>query len=70
MKMKEGKPRPAARFFVPGLLGFGLEEFGSSGSAGKYLSNNLPAYIPQREACEKISPKGGPGKTASLFEFP
>jgi hypothetical protein len=65
---KMGSPGLAPAFL--GWLGFKLEEFGSSGSAGKYLSNTLRAYIPQREACEQIGPEGGPGKTASPFEFP
>jgi hypothetical protein len=68
MEPKKGSPRLPPALLA--LLGFGMEESGSSVSAGKYLSNSLPAYIPQREACEKINPKGGPAKTASLFEFP
>jgi len=68
MGPKKRNPGPPPAFLR--WLGFRLEEFGSSGSAGKYLSNTLRAYIPQREACEQIGPKGGPGKTASPCEFP
>ncbi|MCX5915254.1 MAG: hypothetical protein NTX30_01040, partial [Deltaproteobacteria bacterium] len=39
------------------LVGIRLEEFGSSGSAGSSFSNQLPAYPPQREACEEIVPE-------------
>jgi hypothetical protein len=39
---------------APGFcsLGFTLEEFGSSSSAGSSFSNHLPAFPPQREAGE------------------
>jgi hypothetical protein len=50
-------------------LGFRLEEFGSSGSAGSCFSNHLPAYFPQREAREEITPEGRRSKTISPREF-
>jgi hypothetical protein len=51
-------------------LGFRLEEFGSSGSAGSSFSNHLPAYPPQREACEEITPGTRLGQTISPCESP
>jgi hypothetical protein len=48
----------------------GLEEFGSSGSAGSSFSNHLPARPPQREACEEIAPEARLGETISPGESP
>jgi len=47
-------------------LGFSLEEFGSSGSAGLSFSSQLPAVPPQKEACEKIASEARLGETIFL----
>jgi hypothetical protein len=51
-------------------LGFRVEEFGSSGSAGSYFSRKPLPYIPQREAREEITPRRKLGKIISLCKFP
>jgi len=58
---------------IPSLLcslGFRLEEFGSSGSAGSWFSNHLPACPPQREACEELTPEARLGENISPCESP
>jgi hypothetical protein len=44
-------------------LGFRVEEFGSSGSAGLPFSIDLPTYPPQREACGQMALGARPGET-------
>jgi len=54
----------------PSLLGFRMEEFGSSGSAGTSFSNELPAFPPQREACKEIAPEAELSSNISFCESP
>jgi hypothetical protein len=66
MEPKKGAS-PAASILA--LLGFRMEESDHQSRQ----ENTFPIAFPPiflKEACEKINPKGGPGKTASLFEFP
>jgi hypothetical protein len=62
-------------FTLPSLnllctLGFRVEEFGSSGSPGSYLSMKPLSYIPQREAREEITPRKKLSKNIFLWKFP
>jgi hypothetical protein len=51
-------------------LGFRVEEFGSSGSAGSSRSIELLPYIPQREAWGEITLRRKVGKGVSLCKIP
>jgi hypothetical protein len=51
-------------------LGFRVEEFGSSSTAGSSRSTELLPYIPQREAWGEITLRRKVGKGVSLCKIP